>query len=106
MYDNYIFLGVPPPRFARRGRVLRGFSACMLRILRTVRASRVRPYTRLRLRASRARAEGAQARGIVADVLPFPEGDGGTGADSPTARSAGSPKLPSPLTLATRTQER
>jgi hypothetical protein len=26
----------------------------------------------------------AAARGIAADVLPFPEGNGGTGADSPT----------------------
>jgi hypothetical protein len=37
---------------------------------------------------------GARARGIAADVPPFPEGNGGTGADSPTARRSrgGSPK--------------
>jgi hypothetical protein len=61
--------------------------------------------TRYELRGTR--AEGAQARGIAADVLPFPEGNGGTGADSPTrgaskrgrkpevsARRSGSPKKP------------
>jgi hypothetical protein len=41
------------------------------------------------------------ARGIAADVLPFPEGNGGTGADSPTAGEAAkqrsAPARPKPL---------
>jgi hypothetical protein len=39
------------------------------------------------------------ARGIEADVPPFPEGNGGTGADSPTAAPKARAARPKPLYL-------